>query len=251
VLLAASGGLAAAVVLAALLAWAAAASAQDAANALPPGGVTAPTLDARGREAYLVTRVVDGDTIRVQLADGSDVAVRIIGVDTPETKDPRKPVERFGKEAADYTTQLLQGQYVYLEADQGAALGRDRYGRVLAHVWRAQDMLLVALSIIEQGYGHYYGKYPFRQAYMDLYRQAEQEARASECGLWADDRPAAKRNKSQVVAPESRVTVMVTLTGKKYHRAGCRHLGKSKAAISLLEAKRRGYKPCKDCQPPE
>jgi endonuclease YncB( thermonuclease family) len=89
----------------------------------------------------MVVRVIDGDTIVVQV-NGHPETVRLIGVDTPETKDPRKPVEYFGKEASRFTATLVKGQQVRLEI-QTNPTSRDRYGRLLAYVFRRSDNLLV------------------------------------------------------------------------------------------------------------
>ncbi len=79
----------------------------------------------------LVIRVLDGDTIVVRLPGGRTDTVRLLGVDTPETHHPRKPVECFGPEAARFTRRALEGRTVRLEADVER---RDRYGRRLAYV---------------------------------------------------------------------------------------------------------------------
>ena len=84
--------------------------------------------------AQLVERVVDGDTIVVRGVG----RVRLIGVDTPETVDPRRPVEFFGREASAFTKRLLEGQRVRLEYDWERA---DRYGRTLAYVYLRDGML--------------------------------------------------------------------------------------------------------------
>src|SRR4051812_17156337 len=68
-------------------------------------------------QTYPVVRVIDGDTIIIK-KDGKDTRVRLIGVDTPETVDPRKPVQAFGKEASDFTKKLLDSESVYLVYDQ-------------------------------------------------------------------------------------------------------------------------------------
>ena len=75
-------------------------------------------------------RAVDGDTIIVNIA-GQKERVRLIGVDTPETKHPRKPVQRYGKEAYNFTWRMAEGKKVRLEFDQNQ---RDRYKRLLAYV---------------------------------------------------------------------------------------------------------------------
>ena len=124
-------------------------------------------------------RVVDGDTIVI---DGGE-KVRLIGVDTPETVDPRKPVQRFGHEASRFTLQLLLDQRVKLQFDQRRV---DRYGRTLAYVYLA-DGRLANEEIIRNGFGYAYTKYPFAQPMMERFRAAEREAREVGRGLWAAD----------------------------------------------------------------
>ena len=80
----------------------------------------------------LVERVVDGDTVVVRL-EGQSVKVRLIGVDTPESVDPRKPVERFGHESADFLRRLVEGRRVRL-AYEPAGTRVDKYGRLLAYL---------------------------------------------------------------------------------------------------------------------
>lgn len=108
--------------------------------------------------AYPVVRTIDGDTLVVKI-DGNETKVRLIGVDTPETVDPRKPVQFFGKEASAFTRKLLEGESVTLEYDQQRT---DLYGRMLAYAYRAKDRLFVNREIIREGYGHAYVKLPFR-----------------------------------------------------------------------------------------
>lgn len=122
-------------------------------------------------------RVVDGDTIIVNIA-GVKERVRLIGVDTPETKHPKKPVQYFGKEASTFTKRMVEGKKVRLEFDQNQ---RDRYGRLLAYVF-LEDGTFLNAEIIKQGYGHAYTKYPF--IYMEKFREYEREARLRKRGLW-------------------------------------------------------------------
>ena len=96
---------------------------------------------------------------------------------------PRKPVEYFGKEASRFTASLIKDQRVRLEIQISPA-SRDRYGRLLAYVFRQSDNLLVNKEIIRQGYGHAYVKYPFDPIKMGEFRAAEREAREHERGLW-------------------------------------------------------------------
>ena len=105
-------------------------------------------------------RVVDCDTIEVSIA-GHTEKVRLIGVDTPETVHPNKPVERFGREASAFTKRMAEGQLVRLESDADTR-DRDGYGRLLRYVYLPDGKLLNA-EMIAQGYGFAYTKYPVHE----------------------------------------------------------------------------------------
>jgi micrococcal nuclease len=105
--------------------------------------------------------------------------VRLIGVDTPETVHPEKPVEYFGEEASAFTKKMVEGKKVLLKYDFQR---RDKYGRLLAYVY-LEDGTLLNAEIIKQGYGFAYTKYPFK--YLDNFRRYEKEARENRRGLWA------------------------------------------------------------------
>ena len=129
------------------------------------------------QDFYLCSRVLDGDTIVVEI-EGKQEKVRLIGVDTPETVHPQKPVEYFGKEASDFTRKIVEGKRVRLEYDWQR---RDKYGRLLAYVY-LEDGTFLNAEIIKQGYGFAYTRYPFK--YLDEFRQYEREARENKRGLW-------------------------------------------------------------------
>ena len=137
---------------------------------------TRPTSVEAAQSLATVTRVIDGDTIVVE----GTGTVRLVGVDTPETVDPRRPVEYFGKEASDFTRQLATEKRVRLEFDQDRM---DRYGRTLAYLYLQPDNLLLNAEIIRQGYGFAYTQFPFRM--MADFRALEREARDAGRGLWA------------------------------------------------------------------
>jgi micrococcal nuclease len=125
-----------------------------------------------------VVRVVDGDTVVV----APDTTVRLIGIDTPETVDPRKPVQCFGREASAYAHLLLDGHFVWLEYDP--TQGRlDKYGRTLAYVWMPDGRLFNEVMIAD-GYAHEY-TYDLPYRYQDTFIAAERTARESERGLWS------------------------------------------------------------------
>lgn len=129
-----------------------------------------------------VVHVVDGDTADVQFDDGSIVRLRLIGMDTPETVDPRQGVQCYGVEASARAHELLDGQIVTLESDptQDAI---DRYGRVLAYVW-LPDGTNFAERMIGEGYAFEY-TYRAPYAYQEAFRAAEASAREQGAGLWA------------------------------------------------------------------
>ncbi|HTE58327.1 MAG TPA: thermonuclease family protein [Verrucomicrobiae bacterium] len=128
---------------------------------------------------YRVVSFSDGDTIVVDM-DGTSEHIRMIGVDTPETKDPRKPVQCFGQAASDFTKQLIGIQPVRLESDP-LSTNRDRYNRLLRYVY-LPDGRLVEAEIIRQGYGFAYTSFPFTKA--DEFTTYQREAREQNRGLW-------------------------------------------------------------------
>ncbi len=126
-----------------------------------------------------VTRAVDGDTLDVSI-DGHPEIVRLIGVDTPETHDPRKAVQCFGQAAAAHTKALAEGKPVRLEADPQDS-NRDKYKRLLRYVYLPDGTLLNA-TLIKDGYAFAYTVFPF--AKLEEFRGYEQLARSANRGLW-------------------------------------------------------------------
>lgn len=143
---------------------------------------TVPQTTGSTSTPAIVTRVVDGDTVIV-LANGVSEKVRLIGVDTPETVDPRKLVECFGKEASAFTTATLINKNITLESDLTQS-DRDKYGRLLRYVFLS-DGTLVNKLIIAEGYGHEY-TYDVSYKYQSEFKQAQTSANESKKGLWAD-----------------------------------------------------------------
>lgn len=124
-----------------------------------------------------VTRVVDGDTIAVE----NNQTVRYIGIDTPETVDPRRSVECFGKEASNKNKELVEGKLIKLEKDVSET---DRFGRLLRYVY--VDGIFVNDYLARNGYAHA-SSFPPDVKYQNQFLQAEKEARENKRGLWADD----------------------------------------------------------------
>lgn len=130
------------------------------------------------RDLFQVTEVVDGDTIKVSTIG----TLRLIGIDTPETRDPRKPVQCFGKEASNKAKELLSGKKVYLEYDPANKI--DKYGRTLAYVYR-EDGLFYNAEMIKQGFAHSYVQFPHPR--LDEFNAYQSEARDNNRGFWSSN----------------------------------------------------------------
>ncbi len=132
---------------------------------------------------YKVTKITDGDTIRIEM-DGRNESVRLIGINTPETVDPRRTVECFGKEASERMKEIVGGKIVRLEYDDSQAL-RDTYDRLLAYVY-LEDGQMLNRKMIAEGYAYeytYLTPYRYQREFRDLQRLAQSSGR----GLWASD----------------------------------------------------------------
>jgi len=136
------------------------------ATAMPPAG-----------EQAQVTRVVDGDTIEV-LMTANTYKVRYIGVDTPETVDPRRPVGCYGREASERNRQLVEGKTVELEKDVSET---DDFGRLLRYVWVDGEM--VNATLVREGYA-VASTYPPDVKHQKLLASLQREAIAAGRGLW-------------------------------------------------------------------
>lgn len=144
---------------------------------------TATPTETPKKEFYKVAKVIDGDTINVVI-NGKTETIRLIGIDSPETVDPRKPVQCFGKEASDKAKEVLTGKNVSLEADstQGE---RDKYDRLLRFVFLEDGMNFNKLMVSE-GYAHEYTYQSNPYKYQEDFKNAEKAAMDDKKGLWAD-----------------------------------------------------------------
>lgn len=133
---------------------------------------------------YQVIEFNDGDTIVVDMGGYSET-IRFIGVDTPETHDPRKPIQCFGYAASEFTKNLIGDGPVRLEADPTNS-NRDRYDRLLRYIYN-DDGVLVNGEIIRQGYGFAYTSFPFQHS--QQFKDYERQARAQNLGLWNECKP--------------------------------------------------------------
>ncbi|WP_066638451.1 thermonuclease family protein [Desulfolucanica intricata] len=198
------------------------------------------TQELQNRVKVTVTRVVDGDTVEV-LLNGKEEDVRLIGVDTPETKHPTKPVEPYGPEASAFTKKNLEGKKVYLEFD---AQQRDNYGRLLCYLY-LEDGTFYNAELIRQGYAQVL-TVPPNVRHSDMFVQLQREARENNRGMWGlePDSSQEKQEKAYIGSSNS----------KKFHRPDCEWGQKiadhNKVVFkSKEEALDQGYAPCKVCGP--
>lgn len=165
-------------------------------------------------ELYLVTRIVDGDTIWVKdETGGQEYKVRYIGINSPEMN----PVECFGQAATDKNRELVGGQKVRLEEDVSET---DQYGRLLRYVF-LEDGAFVNETLVSLGYAHSV-TYPPDVKYQKLFQEAETEARNNSRGLWSD----CQGQKATVAPAETQGQCLIkgniSSSGEKiYHIPGC------------------------------
>ena len=132
-----------------------------------------------------VARVIDGDTLEVNI-NGLIEKIRIIGINTPETVDPRKSVECFGMEASNTAKSILSvGREIELEADP-TQQDRDQYNRLLRYVWFENGQSDFGEIMISRGFAYEY-TYNTPYKYQEKYKQAQKTAESSKAGLWADN----------------------------------------------------------------
>lgn len=241
------------------------------------------------RVSVTVTKVVDGDTIKV-MYEGKEESVRMIGVDTPESVHPDKSRNtEEGKIASNYTKAQLEGKTVELEFD---VQQRDKYGRLLAYVWLGNSMY--NSHLLSQGIAQM-ATYPPNVKYVDTFTALQKEAREKKIGFWADAQPkqekVAEKPKQQQqpkqqaqaqpqkteqpkqqqntetakqpqappkseynTTPPAGVSYIGNSNTKKFHHASCGSVKKMKPAHivklnSREEAINAGYQPCGKCKP--
>jgi micrococcal nuclease len=145
-----------------------------------PVATSTPTIQTNA----LVVRTVDGDTIEVRIdGEAQDQRVRLLGINTPETVDPRRPVQCFGKAASEYLKTLLEGKRVLLKPDV-LADERDKYNRLLRNVI-LEDGTDVNALMVREGYASAYLSFPLDPARKRELKDLEKDAKLKENGLWS------------------------------------------------------------------
>lgn len=135
---------------------------------------------------YDVTKVLDGDTLVANVA-GNEVTIRLIGIDTPEVVDPRKPIQCYGQEASARAKEMLSNQKIYLEKEKSKDKENkqyDIYGRVLAYV-HFSDGSLYNQYMIENGFAKEYTFNSEKYKYQKEFRDAQKVAKKNKIGLWS------------------------------------------------------------------
>jgi micrococcal nuclease len=138
-------------------------------------------------KTFKVVKVVDGDTVDINIPDGKykTTRIRLIGVDTPETKKPNAPVMYFGPEAAEFTRLQALDKNVIVLLDT-VTKTRDRYGRLLAYI-KLPDGTILNELIISEGYGYAYKV--FKHSFSNKYNRLQSQAKAAKRGLWKNVTP--------------------------------------------------------------
>ena len=189
-------------------------------------------------QSLTCTRVLDGNSIILNNGE----AVSLIGVDTPDKKHPKQPVEYFAEEAFAFTEKMVAGKKVRLEYD---IRERDQSGRRLAYVY-LEDGTLLNAEIIKGGYGRTDTKFPFK--YREQFSHYEKEAREDKRGLWAKKPPKKEKEYTREYYMGSKFSTI-------YHLPHCALIRKvnpldRKMFNSVKDAVTAGYVPCKICKPP-
>lgn len=203
--------------------------------------ITITSQPAINRVVAQVIRVIDGDTIEVQL-NGKTEKVRLIGVDTPETVHPVIGEEPYGKAASNFTKSQLEGKQVTLEFD---VQERDQYGRLLAYVWLNDQLFNEVL--VREGYAQV-STFPPNVKYVDRFTAAQREAREAGRGLWG------MTDQTPQQTPATSGKYVGSKESNKYHYPWCRWAERIKPENQIWfqtkeEAEAAGYEPCGVCNP--
>ena len=141
-------------------------------------------VDKFHRKIFKVVNVVDGDTVDIDIADGKykNTRIRLLGVDTPETKSPGYPEMYYGTQASQFVEKLVQGRKITVIIDT-IAEKRDKYGRLLAYI-KLDDNRCVNEDIVQLGFG--YADLRFAHSNFDKYEQLQNKAIKARAGLWKE-----------------------------------------------------------------
>ncbi len=212
--------------------------------------------DFNNHSALKVIKIIDGRTITVQNNSGKQI-VYLRGIQTGLDRNQQE----YSSQAYVYLTNLLMGEWIYLS---DSITDVNDANITTAYVYRAPDGLFVNAEMIRQGYAKLVLN--ASDKYAGILAKFQGIAQSAQKGIWSLAKQAIPArtsnntadNPNNIVAgqPEPNVAnldqiVYVTRTGKRYHKMNCEHISKSKTAISLKEARLKGYTPCHVCKPPQ
>lgn len=197
----------------------------------------------KGAVKASVTEVIDGDTFKALVGERKET-VRLIGVDTPETRHPLIPEEPLGREAHSYTRSRLEGKRIFLTFD---VQKRDKYGRLLAYVW-LEDGTFFNAELLREGYAQIM-TIPPNVKYTDLFLSLQRKARSERKGFWGFE------FEEERTAPAIRERYYVgNLRSKVFHRPQCGYARRVSPRNRVVLKERegafeQGYRPCRWCKP--
>lgn len=174
--------------------------------------------------------------------DDEKRAVSLAGVSAPMEPALRAQLREF-------LTRLLRDEEVVVREIEESPDEDDQPRS--AHLFRSPDGLFVNVEVVRLGYAK--ARLDRQSEHYDRFRDGQRRAKRAELGVWGPPPPPAVKSAPQAAdssVENGDITVYVTKSGKKYHRAECRHLAKSSRALTLKEALEKGYEPCKVCKPP-
>jgi len=172
------------------------------------------------KKLFKIVSITDGDTITASIRRKNE-SLRLLGIDTPETSDPRKPVQCFGKEATAKNKALVEGKKVRLEKDVSET---DKYGRLLRYIY--VDDVFVNKILVQEGYA-LSSTYPPDVKYQALFADAEKIAKKAKKGLWGSCGFVAG---TRTTAPASNCVIKgnISSSGDKiYHLPGQKYYSKT------------------------
>lgn len=139
-------------------------------------------VDKYHLKKFAVVKVVDGDTVDINVSDGeySNTRVRLLGVDTPETKNSRWGEMYFGREASEKVKELVLGEEVMVLVDT-VSVSRDKYGRLLCYL-KLEDGTILNEYLVAEGLG--YADSRFDHSFYKKYLSLQKKARKEKMGLW-------------------------------------------------------------------
>jgi len=145
--------------------------------------VNARDFERYHEKTFTVVRVVDGDTLDIDVPDGNNLhtRIRLWGIDTPETKNPKTGIMYFGKEAAEFAAKSALGKDVIIYLEEHRTRDNKKYNRLLAYV-RLPDGAILNEVLLTGGFA--YADLRFRHSFYNKYKQLEALARSQKKGLW-------------------------------------------------------------------